>query len=153
MMKHTNRKRVVELARQRQPVNVCLNDVRVGKRTRGHIRRLHRLAYIDTYNFTRAPLRGKLRVTPFAATAFEHNLVAEKLRRNGSDPAEELFRVALVCLSKVLPLPTEVLSGRLLVLLHRSKLGETRNAACDRKRGHTRAATQFAFDDLRVFRM
>src|SRR5687767_4841385 len=114
-MEDAYRKRVVKLAPQRQTINVSLDDVRVWQTTRGGKRRLHGLAQIDSDNFTRAPLRGELRVTSLATTAFEHNFVAEKLRRDWRDPTKELLRILLIFLGEVPPLPTEVLSGRLLV--------------------------------------
>ena len=90
-------------------------------------------------------------MTSFAATAFEHDLVAEKFGRNGRDPAEKLFGVTLVFLCEVLPLPTETRSRSALVALDVIEICETRNAVRDRKRSRAGRAAQLTLDDLAVF--
>ena len=47
----------------------------------------------------------------FAATALKHDFVFEELRLHWSNPTQELFSVALVCLCEVRPLPAEVRSS------------------------------------------
>ncbi len=86
MMQDADRKRVIKRARQRQMVDVGLNNVRIRQVARGFKRRLDRRAEIDADNVARAPLRGELRVTSLAAAAFEHDLVAKKLRLHRRDP-------------------------------------------------------------------
>jgi hypothetical protein len=132
-------------------IDVGLDDVRIRQRTRSGKRRLHGFAQIDADHFTRAPFRGELRVTSFAAPAFEHDLVAKKLRRDRRDPTEKLLGVRVVDVVKCSPLPTEVLSSRLLVASNCGEFGETWNAA--RVIGNERSArtaTQFAFNDLGI---
>ena len=90
-------------------------------------------------------------MTTLAAAAFEHDLATKKLRRDGRDPAEKLLRVTRVFLREVLPLPTEVVGGRLLVALHRGEIGETRNARGDWKRSPATETTQGAFHYLLTF--
>ena len=92
-------------------IDVGLNDVRVRQRTSGGKRGLNGRAQIDADNLARSPTRGELRVPALPAASFEHNLVAEKLRRDWRDPAEELLRVFFIFLREVLPLPTETLGG------------------------------------------
>ena len=153
MMQHAHRKRVVELARQRQPVNVGLNDVRVWQRTRGGKRRFDRRAEIDPDHISRAPTRGELRVTSFAAPAFKHHLVAEKFGRDRRDPTEKLFGVARVFLREVLPLPTETRSRRAFVAGDFGEVCEARHTAGDGKRLSAVATTQYAFDYLLLLRL
>jgi hypothetical protein len=57
-------------------------------------------------------------VTPFAAPSLEHNLIFEKLGRDRRYPTEKLLFVLFICLSKVLPLPTEAGCGSGLILLN-----------------------------------
>src|SRR5260370_7956275 len=68
-------------------------------------------AQVDADHFTGSPLRGQLRVTPFATTSFEHNLIFEKLRRDRSYPAEKLLFVLVIGLSEMLPLPAKAGAG------------------------------------------
>src|SRR5689334_21078938 len=110
MMQDAYRKRVIKLARQRQMIDVGLDNVRVRQAAGGVKRRLYRRAEIDADDVASTPLRSELRVTSFAAPALEHNLVAEKLRCDGRDPTEKLFGVALVDVGEMLPLPTKILS-------------------------------------------
>src|SRR6185295_4975186 len=93
----------------------------------------------------------ELCVTAFAATAFQHDLVAEKFGRNGRDPAEKLFGVALVFLGEVLPLPAEARSRCALVALDVIEICETRDTEGDRKQTRARRAAQLALHDLAVF--
>ena len=76
-------------------------------------------------------MEGELRVTSLAAAPFEHNFVAEELRRHGRDPAEKLFRVSLVFLCEVLPLPAEARGRGALVALDVFEICETRNTGGD----------------------
>src|SRR5689334_9046427 len=151
VMQYTNGKSIVELARERQVINIGLDDVRVGQRSRSDKGCFDRDAEIDTNHVACAPACGELGVPAFAATAFEHDLVAEEFRRHRRDPTEKLFRVAFVFLCEVLPLPTETGGGRALVTLDVFEISETRNTGGDGERRRAGRATQFAFDDLAVF--
>ena len=111
MVQHADRERIVKLARERQLINVRLNDVRIFQMARGGKSSFHRVAQIDADYFARAPTRGELRVTALSAAAFQHDLVLEKLGTDRRDPAEKLIRVELVALREVLPLPTEIFGG------------------------------------------
>src|ERR1044072_3097238 len=90
-------------------------------------------------------------MTSLAATAFEHHLVAKKLRLHGGDPAEKLFRVMLVGLREVLPLPPEAFGGRAFVTLNLFEIREARYAASDRKRSRARSTAQLALHNLLLF--
>src|SRR5215470_14429599 len=85
---------------------------------------------------------------PLAATAFEHNLVAKKLRRHRRDPAEKLFGVTLVFLREVLPLPAKTFGGSAFFALDAFEIREARYAASDRKRSRACRAAQLALHDL-----
>src|SRR6185369_4137424 len=108
-------------------------------------------AQIDADHIACSPTRGELRVTAFAATAFQHDLVAKKFGRNGRDPAEKLFGVAFVFLCEVLPLPTETRGRCALVAFDVIEICETRNAGGDWKRSRAGRAAQLALDNLAVF--
>ena len=151
MVQHANRERVIKLPRERQPIDISLNDVRVWQRARRCEGSLNGRAEVDTDNFLRSPARGKLRVTALAATAFKHHLVAKKLRRYRRDPTEKLFSVTRVVLGEVLPLPTEVRRRRLLITLDVRQWRETRNTTRNRKRCNASAALQCAFHYLLLF--
>src|ERR1043166_7123125 len=118
-------------------INVRLNDVCVRQRTRRRKRRLNCDTKIDADNLACSPTRRKQRVTPFAATTFEHYFVAKKLRRHGRYPAQKLFRVTLIFLREMLPLPTKPFESR-----------EARYAASDRKRSPACRTAQLALHDL-----
>src|SRR6266850_8487131 len=89
-------------------IDVGLDHMNVFQLTRGCERRLDRSAEIDANHLARAPTRGQLRMPAFAATAFKHDLVFEKLRLHRPNPTEKLFRVAFICLREVSPLPAKV---------------------------------------------
>src|SRR5689334_8786192 len=145
-MQNPDGERVIKLARERQTIDVRLNDVRVWQRTRRSKRCLDRRAEIDADYVLRAPTRGELRVASLAATAFEHDLIAKKFRRDRRNPTEKLFGVARVFLREVLPLPTEPRGRRAFVALDRCEVSKPRHASRDRKRRSAVAATQSAFD-------
>src|SRR5690349_1167352 len=115
MVQHANRKRVIKLPRQRQSIDVRLNDVRVRQRTRCRKRRFNCTAEIDPDDVFRAPTSRELRMTSLAAAAFEHHFTAKEFRGDRCDPAEKLFRVTRIFLSEMLPLPTETRRRRALV--------------------------------------
>src|SRR5205085_10484913 len=115
VMQHADREGVIECALERQVIDVCLHDVRAFTLARRRVSRLNRVARINPDDITRAPLDSQLRMSPLAATTFEHNLVAEKLRLDRREPTAQLLRVTLVPLRKMLPLPTEVRSRRSLL--------------------------------------
>src|SRR5947209_13355107 len=117
-MKHANGECVIEGAPQWKIVKVCLNHVRVLEFARGGESRFDASAKINSYDVACAPSSGQLRVSPFAAAAFEHDLVAEEFRRDGCYPAKELFRILRVSLRKVRPLPAEILRGRGLLFFN-----------------------------------
>src|SRR5215216_110220 len=148
MVQNADGERVIKLSRQRKVVYVCLNDVCVGQRTRGGECRLHRGAEIDSDHVACSPACGELRVTPLPAASFEHNLVAKKLRRDGRDPAEKLFRISLVFLCEVLPLPAEARSRSTLITLNLIEICETWYAGSNRERGDTGGAAQLTLHDL-----
>src|SRR5687768_13618043 len=117
-MQHADRERIVKLSRERESINVGLNDVRVWQRTRRGKRSLHRYTEIDPDDVLRAPTRRELRVTSLAATTFKHDFVAKKLRRDRGDPTQKLTSVARVFLREVLPLPTKAGSSGTFVAFH-----------------------------------
>src|ERR1051325_10438170 len=96
----------------------------------------------------RSPARGKLRVTTFAAPAFEHDLVFEKVRLDGRYPPQELLVISLVILRKVLPLPTEARSGRRLFLFNLAEVCETRHTTHDHEMTTASGAAKLAFQNL-----
>src|SRR5882762_5282689 len=110
-MQHANGKRIVKRARKGQMIDISLDHVGVFQIARGCKRGLDSGAEIDANHLARAPTRGQLRVPAFAATALEHDFVFEELRLHWSNPTQELFSVALVCLCEVSPLPAKVRSG------------------------------------------
>jgi hypothetical protein len=107
-----------------------------------------RVAQINADHFARAPTGGEPRVPALAAAAFEHELVAEKVWRDGRDPLQKLLAVALVVLREVLPLPAEVGGGRGLLRLDLFSVRETRHAPPHGKRARASGARQLALDDL-----
>src|SRR5689334_9723775 len=94
VVQDADRKGVIKFPRQREMVYVRLDDVRVWQRTCGGEGSIDGAAEIDADHLACSPTCGELRVASLAATAFEHHLVAEELRRHGCDPAEKLFCVA-----------------------------------------------------------
>src|SRR3989440_5959025 len=144
VMQHADREGVIERALERQLINVCLDDVRAFMFARRRISRLDRVACINPDDITRAPFERQLRVSSLAATTFEHNLVTKKLWRDGLEPTEELLRVTLVLLRKMLPLPTKVLDGRSLLRRQCLFINKARHASPDRKLTRTRATRQLA---------
>src|ERR1043166_1763438 len=121
-------------------INVRLNDVCVRQRTRRRKRRLNCHTKIDADNLACSPTRRKQRVTPFAATTFEHYFVAKKLRRHGRYPAQKQFRVTLIFLREMLPLPTNPFGSRAFVGLDAFEIREARSIS-------RRTATKFSGGD------
>ena len=85
-MKDPNGECVVEGFRERQIVNVCLNDVGIRHIDRGRVSRLHCSTEINTNNISSAPLCDELSVSTFSTTSFEYNFVVKKLRRDRLKP-------------------------------------------------------------------
>ena len=78
-MEHADGKCIIKRARKRQIIDVGLNDVRVGQVTSSRECSFDGGTQIDSDYLACAPLRGQLSMAPFAAPAFEHSLVFEKL--------------------------------------------------------------------------
>src|SRR4030095_11909305 len=91
MVKHTNRECIIECAGQRQPVNICLNDMDVADLSRSRKSCFNRCTQVNSYNISSAPVSRQLRVTAFSATSLEHDLVSKKLWLDGCDTTEKLF--------------------------------------------------------------
>jgi len=83
------------------------------------------------------------RVAAFAASAFEHDFVEEKIRRDGRDPIQELFLVMLLNLIEDQPLRAEIFSRGALRFVTLG-ISETRNAGANREGRLTTDAAQFA---------
>src|SRR5437016_4930467 len=132
-------------------INVCLNDMHVFQLTGCGEGGLHRRAKIDADYISGAPTCGQRSVSPFSASAFEHNLVLEKSRDHRSDPAQELIRVEFVTVGEVLPLPAKVLRRGGFVRLKILGRCETRDAADNRKSVRATFATELALDNLSIF--
>ena len=94
-------------------------------------RRFDTIAEIDADHLFRAPFGGELRMSAFAAAAFEHDLVFEKVGCHGLEPAEKLFVVFRIVLREMGPLPAEILRRLGLVLLDLAEIRKTRHAAND----------------------
>src|ERR1044072_6779575 len=127
-MQDANRKGVVKLPREWEMVYVSLDNVRVRQRTCSSEGCFNRGAEIDTNHVSCSPACGELRVATLATASFEHDFVAKKLRRHGRDPREKLFRVSLILLGEVLPLPAKPRGGGALIALHLIEICKTRNA-------------------------
>src|SRR6266403_6086389 len=84
----------------------------------------------------------------FAATALEHDFVFEELRLHRSNPTQELFSVALVCLCEVRPLPAKVRSSGGFVFFDLIETGETRDAARNGEAMRASAASQLPLHDF-----
>src|SRR6266536_6656243 len=110
-MQHPDRKRVIKHARERQVIDVCLDDVRVRQFPRRGKGSLIRITKIDTDDISRAKLGGQLCMSSLPTTALEHNLVFEEFADDRSNPGEKLVLVAFLELIEVLPLPTKFLGG------------------------------------------
>src|SRR4051812_39489307 len=93
--------------------------------------RLDAVAEIDADDICCSPFGGQLGVAAFAAATFEYYLVFEKIRLDGLQPAEKLLIVFIVFLSKVCPLPPEILGGFSFFLFDFLKIGKSRNTAYD----------------------
>src|ERR1700738_1865012 len=111
-MQNADRKRVIKGTRERQIVNIGLDDVRIRKTTSCRERSFNGRAEVNPNHLTRSPLGGQLSMTPFAATTFEYDLIFEEIRRDRSDPAQKLLFILLISLSEVRPLPAEPRSRR-----------------------------------------
>src|SRR6266446_2104681 len=105
-------------------------------------------AQVNADHFTRSPLRSELRMTPFATTAFEHNLIFEKLRRDRSYPAEKLLFVLVIGLSEVLPLPAKAGGGGGFCCFNFIERSKPRYPAHDGPRTRTGHTGELALDDL-----
>src|SRR6266567_5687102 len=95
--------------------------------------RFDSIAQIDANHFASTPLRGQLRVTPFSAATFQNYFSLEELGSHRGDPSQKLLGVEFFGLSKVLPLPTEVFSGRAFVDSKSLTRGEPGYPVDDRK--------------------
>src|SRR5687768_4299510 len=151
MMQHANRERVIKLSRQRQPVDVGLNDVHVWQRTRRGKCSFNCAAEIYPDYVSRAPTRGELRVPALAATSLEHHLVAKKLGRYRRDPAEKLLSVTLIFVREMLPLPAKVIRCCTFITLNFRQISEARHTGVNGKGTGASVTTQSAFDYFQVF--
>jgi len=125
-----------------------LHDVRIWQIASGGESSFDGGTQIDSNNIARAPLCCQLRVTPFAASTFQHNFVFEKVRLDGRDPAEKLLVIPVIGLRKVLPLPAEIHGGGGLVALDSFQRSKSRHAARNGPGEIARLACEPAFKNL-----
>src|SRR6266403_5397331 len=118
MMEHTDRKCVIKDSRERQVIDVCLDDVRIRQFASRGKGSFHRVAKIDTDYVSRPKLRRQLRMPSLSTTAFEHNFVFEEFSGDWSYPGKKLILVTFLKLIEVLPLPTKFRGGGRFVLFH-----------------------------------
>src|SRR5689334_3271047 len=102
-MKHADGKRVVEHTLQRQTINVGLNDMGVGKISRGWKCHFDRLAEINGDDVFYSPGRNSPCVTALATAALEHNFPSEEVWRYRRDPIQKLLFVSFIVVSELLP--------------------------------------------------
>ena len=131
-------------------IDVGLNYVRILQLARGGKSSFHRVAQIDADYFARAPVSRELRVSPFAAATFQHQLALKKLGSDRRNPTQKLIGIELIALNEVLPLPTKIFSGGRFVCLNFFRQRKPRHAANNRKTTSARVAGELAFHDLGV---
>jgi hypothetical protein len=103
---------------------------------------------IRSDNVARTPLRRELRMTSFAATALEHKLIFEKLRRDWRNPTEKLLLVPLIRLREMLPLPTEAFGRCGFVAGDAFDRSKARHAPNNGPSRGARRARKLSFNDL-----
>jgi hypothetical protein len=84
----------------------------------------------------------------FAAAAFQYDFVLEKFGPHGRDPSEEFLVVLLILVRKLLPRPTELICGSLLVSFDIFQIGKTGNTAKYLERAFALQALQLTRHDL-----
>src|SRR5262245_8082336 len=132
MVQNADRKSVIKPPFQRQTVDVGLNNVNVGQVLSVSVRGLDSHAQVYPDHVARAPLTDEPGVTAFAASAFEHDLVAYEIPRDGRDPIQELFLVVLLDSIEDQPLRAEIFS-RFALCFVVVKVGEPGDAEADRE--------------------
>src|SRR5882724_4870237 len=150
MVQHSDRECVIKDSRERQVVDISLDNMRVRQFAGRGKRSLNRVAKIDADDISGAKPRGQLRMSPLPTTAFEHDFVFEEFSGDRSNPGEELVLVACFRLGKVLPLPAEFLGGGGFVLLHFIDGGKARDATHNGPGVITRLTVERTFDDFRL---
>src|SRR5262245_58991804 len=147
VMEHADRERVIEAPLQRQTIYVSLNDVDVGQISRVEMGGLDRHAQVYSDHVTRSPQTREPGVAALAASAFEHDLVADIIPGDRRDPIQKLSLVMLLDMIEDKPLSAEILSREALRLIALD-VGETRDARANRESRSTAVAAQCARDDL-----
>ena len=150
MVQHADRECVIKDSRERQVVDISLDNVRVRQFARRGERSLNRVAKIDADDISGAKPRSQLRMSSLPATAFKHDFVFEEFSGDRSNPREKLLLVAGLELVEMLPLPTEFLGGGGFVLGHFINRGKARHATHDGPGVITCLTVERAFDDFRL---
>ena len=115
-----------------------------GRRKCGFDRR----AEIDPDHVNRSPPGRQLRVTTLAASSFEHDLIFEKLRCDGSNPGQKLLLIPFISLSEVLPLPAKTRRSGGSIFGDSFDCGKARHAADDGPGARTRGAGELTGQNL-----
>src|SRR5258708_1583232 len=150
MVQHPDRECVIKDSRERQVVDISLDDMCVRQFAGRGERSLNRVAKIDADDISGAKPRGQLRMSPLPTTAFEHDFVFEEFSGDRSNPGEKLVLVACLGLLEVLPLPTEFLGSGGFVLCYFINRRKARHPTHNGPGVITRLTVERAFDDFRL---